>query len=180
MYSSNMRPGTTAGDIGQSFSLRSHSEAKLRDYSMTSSQSSFSKMPGLTDSWARMDGLERKPMVKALQRSSVKLGFFEPNFVSTSSAFRKFSRGEQRAAQGAMNDEVKADLRAVHYSLGEDGPGKVNYDWYETELQRCAKSHWDPARRKAWPPAPDSPKTRAMRIGQTLRSFRGGERAVTR
>eukprot|EP00913_Durusdinium_trenchii_P021902 g20580.t1 len=83
---------------------------------------------GLTDSWAALDSKERGPLVKALRGSSVKLGFFEPSFKSTSSAFRKFTPAEQRAAQGAMNEKVKEDLRAVHYSLGEDGPKRVNYD----------------------------------------------------
>mmetsp|Transcript_72760 Transcript_72760/g.115536 ORF Transcript_72760/g.115536 Transcript_72760/m.115536 type:complete len:180 (+) Transcript_72760:61-600(+) len=171
-----MQISTTSMDIGQSFSLRSRSAAALRDYSVTTSQSTFSRMPGLTDSWAALDGHERKPMVKALQGSSIKLGFFEPNFKSTSSNHRQFSRAEQRAAQGSMDQAVKADLRAVHYSLGEDGPGRVNYEWYETELERCAKSHWDPSRKKALIGI-DPFNTRAARLEMSRRSFKADREA---
>ncbi|CAE7661437.1 unnamed protein product [Symbiodinium sp. CCMP2456] len=142
------RDGTTSMDIGKAFSLRSYSDTRLRDYNVTQSQSSFSKMPGLTESWAVLDVAEKEPMVKALRRSSIKLGFAKPNFNSTSRIdFRPFTQAEQGASQGAMDPAAKADLRAVHYRLGEDGPSRVNYVWYESELDRCAKSHWDPTRK---------------------------------
>mmetsp|Transcript_47103 Transcript_47103/g.111875 ORF Transcript_47103/g.111875 Transcript_47103/m.111875 type:complete len:175 (-) Transcript_47103:49-573(-) len=172
---------TTSMDIGKAFSLRSYSDTRLRDYNVTQSQSSFSKMPGLTQSWAVLDVAEKEPMVKALRRSSIKLGFAKPNFNSTSRIdFRPFTQAEQGASQGAMDPAAKADLRAVHYRLGEDGPSRVNYVWYESELDRCARSHWDPTRKvQAWQLPPESPMTRSKRIGKTLRSFRA-DRAVTR
>ncbi|CAE7199840.1 Nhlrc2, partial [Symbiodinium necroappetens] len=157
---------TTSMDIGKAFSLRSYSDTRLRDYNVTQSQSSFSKMPGLTQSWAVLDVAEKEPMVKALRRSSIKLGFAKPNFNSTSRIdFRPFTQAEQGASQGAMDPAAKADLRAVHYRLGEDGPSRVNYVWYESELDRCARSHWDPTRKvQAWQLPPESPMTRSKRV----------------
>lgn len=85
-----------------------------------------------------------------LKKSSVMLGSNSMDYVSDS--YRsKFSKKEFNEAMVAMDPSVKADLRAVHYNLGEDSKERLSYDSFQTERQRMEVGG-------AF--TPDSPRTR--------------------
>merc|ERR1719384_984754 len=102
-------------------------------------------LAGTSFSAARAEHLDLR---KSLRSSSVNHGHFRSDFKSAATQhFPKYSKHEAFRAKGYMDPKLAEDLRSVHYQLGCDSQKTVPYKWYETESERCSKSHWDPLRK---------------------------------
>ncbi|CAE8618589.1 unnamed protein product [Polarella glacialis] len=136
---------STSSEIGNSFNLK---RATHMDHPLAINRSTYSQSVGMSlsgSSWASQAAGETRKIKNMLKSSSVSLGSAGHDLRSTARGdHRDFSREECRAAQGAMNAEAKKDLSAVHYTLGDDKPGKLSYDWYETWQMRQERAHWNP------------------------------------
>mmetsp|Transcript_72131 Transcript_72131/g.136197 ORF Transcript_72131/g.136197 Transcript_72131/m.136197 type:complete len:263 (+) Transcript_72131:61-849(+) len=67
--------------------------------------------------------MERARMRTMLRSSSVTLGMSAPPMTTGYRTYhRHFSQAEVNEVRGAMAEEVRKDLRAVHYDLGTDKP----------------------------------------------------------
>mmetsp|Transcript_34636 Transcript_34636/g.106341 ORF Transcript_34636/g.106341 Transcript_34636/m.106341 type:complete len:183 (+) Transcript_34636:100-648(+) len=107
-------------------------------------------------SWSADWASETGSLRKLLRSQSSILGSDRPEWSSSyGSGHRKFSAQEVREARGLMDPKLREDLKAVHYSLGEDRQSRLPFSLWETDSMRQAQSHWCPAEAAARPRRPD-------------------------
>eukprot|EP00929_Paragymnodinium_shiwhaense_P116284 TRINITY_DN8568_c0_g1_i1.p1 TRINITY_DN8568_c0_g1~~TRINITY_DN8568_c0_g1_i1.p1 ORF type:complete len:109 (+),score=21.14 TRINITY_DN8568_c0_g1_i1:70-396(+) len=76
--------------------------------------------------------------VKSINKStSATLGEHKPVWTTDyRSNLREYTSAEQADVRGAMAEEVRADLRACHFSFGRDKTS------YQTDSMKQAQDHW--------------------------------------